>query len=204
MANKLMSAEERKDIFYEYDVFVTHPEDIPDTSAVGNISDALESRDIKILFQNNCIGKDWLTKLKYAATKCRWIVFLDTKRSNNKMFASSKLVESLKSILETRKVQTVVILDKKDDVFIHDDLRWVTCIASDDDKYLKETLCNTVSGKFVFLYIGKLQVKSECVLFKSLIMSDGCISNLYNQSLDWSKFTYDQIYDCSDQSQDHM
>lgn len=159
MENKLLSAEERKDIFYDYDVFVTHRADVHDKEAVDNINVALQSRNMNILMEKNCIGKDWLTKLKYAATKCRWIVFLDTKTSDSKMFTSSKLVESLKRILESRKVQTVAIVGERDGLFIHDDLRCVTCIPyHDDDKSLNDTLYKTLSGEFAVLSVCNLRV----------------------------------------------
>lgn len=158
MENKLLSAEEMKDVFYQYDVFVTHRRELDknerkdDTEYkedVSKINKMLTTNNMKVLLEENCLGKDWLTKLKYAATKCRWIVFLDTNDPKSNLFTSHKLTNALHPILESNRVQTVAIVNKRKNVFILDDLRWVTCIQNQQDKtQLADTVYNIVSGKF--------------------------------------------------------
>lgn len=156
MEAHLVSTEEKKDIFYEYDVFVTHRRELTDKEKkttkeyekdVNKINEAFAHRNFDILRENDCRGKDWLTKLKYAATKCRWIVFLDTKETNSNLFASHLLTDSISRILESKKVQTVAIVNPRDDIQILDDLRWVTCIPYQNNiTSVIETLEKVVSG----------------------------------------------------------
>ncbi|CAG2241983.1 unnamed protein product [Mytilus edulis] len=101
---------------------------------------------MKMLLEKDCFGKDWLERLKYASTKCRWIVFLDGKESTSDNFVDYNVVSSLKDILKSRKVQTVAIVDEMRKPHIHDHLRWVTCIPNGDkDDYLSTTLYKVMS-----------------------------------------------------------
>lgn len=164
MEKKLLSAEENKDIFYEYDVFVTRRKEAHDkkwdsktamkvydkkgevmevydkqgkpmtvydkewqpltvydkekkptkvyddkgkpmnvyATIMEDINEELTAKNMKVLLEKDCIGKDWLTRLKYAATKCRWIVFMDTNESYGEMSNPDKLADSHKRILESR------------------------------------------------------------------------------------------------------
>lgn len=174
MEKKLLSAEENKDIFYEYDVFVTRrkeahnrkwdsktvmelfdvkgevmkvydkqgkpmtvydkewkpmtvydkekkPTVVYDDKGkpvkvyamnIEDINEELTEKNMKILLEKDCIGKDWLTRLKYAATKCRWIVFMDTHESYEEMSTLDTEADSLTRSLESRKcVGTHKIVD---------------------------------------------------------------------------------------------
>ncbi|CAG2246536.1 unnamed protein product [Mytilus edulis] len=104
--------------------------------------------------------------MKFAATKCRWIVILDKpkgfspqnkswfepKGSKSKTLMSYKVVASLKGILESRKVQTVAIVNESDELHIYDDLRWVACIPfHNNENNLIDTLYKVTSGNEVKL-----------------------------------------------------
>lgn len=164
--NKLLSSEECKDVFYDFDVFVTYSEDVRNKEALDSINKALSDRKLNVLLEKDCLGKHWLTKLKYAATKCRWVVFFETKGSKSKSFMSSQAVYSLKSILESRKVQSVAIVNKRDELHIHDDLRWVTYIPyNDKEKDMIEMLHTVVSGKFYcFTFVRCMLNLGSCIL----------------------------------------
>ncbi|CAC5415464.1 TMEM173 [Mytilus coruscus] len=168
MGKKLQSAEENKDAFYQFDVFVTYPEDVGEheKQPVEKMSKHLKARNMNILLEKDCLGKDWLEKMKFAATKCRWIVIVDKpkgsssekkswfehKGSKSKTLMSYKVVASLKGILESRKVQTVAIVNESDELHIYDDLRWVACIPFHNNEHnLIETLYKVMSGNEVKL-----------------------------------------------------
>ncbi|OPL33797.1 hypothetical protein AM593_04138, partial [Mytilus galloprovincialis] len=163
MEKKLQSAEENKDAFYQFDLFVTSPEDVGEhyKQPIERMSKLLKARNVNILLEKDCLGKDWLEKMKFAATKCRWIVILDKpkgvssqkkswfepKWSKSKTLMSYKVVASLKGILESRKVQTVAIVNESDELHINDDLRWVACIPfHNNENNLIETLYKVTSG----------------------------------------------------------
>lgn len=170
MEKKLQSAEENKDAFYQFDLFVTSPEDVGEHNKqpIERMSKLLKARNVNILLEKDCLGKDWLEKMKFAATKCRWIVILDKpkefspqkkswfepKGSKSKTLMSYKVVASLKGILESRKVQTVAIVNESDELHINDDLRWVACIPfHNNENNLIETLYKVTSGKcYLFIF----------------------------------------------------
>ncbi|XP_071126843.1 uncharacterized protein [Mytilus edulis] len=168
MEKKLQSAEENKDAFYQFDLFVTSPEDVGEHNKqpIERMSKLLKARNVNILLEKDCLGKDWLEKMKFAATKCRWIVILDKpkgvssqkkswfepKGSKSKTLMSYKVVASLKGILESRKVQTVAIVNESDELHIYDDLRWVACIPfHNNENNLIDTLYKVTSGNEVKL-----------------------------------------------------
>lgn len=156
MEKNLLSAEERKDVCYDYDCYITHANGKTDDNLkirMETISKDLEGKSMKMLSEKDCFGKDWLERLKYASTKCRWIVFFDGKESTSDNFVDYNVVSSLKDILESRKVQTVAIVNEMRKPHIHDDLRWVTCIPNGDkDDYLSTTVYKVVSGEYDVLF----------------------------------------------------
>ncbi|CAC5412915.1 unnamed protein product [Mytilus coruscus] len=175
MEKKLLSAEENKDVVYEFDAFVAqcsldNSNDKLQMQAVEEISQELRKKNLQILSEKDCLGQDWLETLKFAATKCRWVVFLDEKQvsptpekgwfdkiskgiwSENKTLMPFTIAAALKSILESRKVQTVAVVNKSDELHINDDLRWVTCIPySDITTDIVHTLFKVLSGSDVEL-----------------------------------------------------
>lgn len=167
MENKLLSAEERKDVYYDFDVFVTHQNEVHDKERehmkanykdVELVNKALVARNMTILKEEDCRGQDWLTKLKYAATKCRWIVFLDKNETKNELFTSHKVTDSLKAILESRKVQSVAIVKTENESHVLDALRWITCLPYQKDiEYVVETLYKVVSGNVFFYKLIEFQ-----------------------------------------------
>lgn len=154
MEKELLTAEETKDNFYDFDVFVTHSERFTENDAKQVpsrkeiISEGLKKRGMTILSEKDCLGKNWSEKLKFAATKCRWIVFVDKEGSKSKYLTSPKVVDSLKNVLESRKVQTVAIINKRTNLHISDDLRWVACFDyHSHTELLHDSLYKIVNGK---------------------------------------------------------
>ncbi|CAG2194337.1 unnamed protein product [Mytilus edulis] len=71
MENKLLYADEMNDIVYDFDVFVTHPEKVTDKEDLNKINKKLKHEKMKVLLEKDCLGQDWLEKIRFAATKCR-------------------------------------------------------------------------------------------------------------------------------------
>ncbi|CAG2246542.1 MITA [Mytilus edulis] len=144
MEHKLQSGEENKDAFYQFDIVV-------------NSRKIQERKHFvrEILLVKGLVGKDEIRCNEmplYCYFRQAKRVFLSEKNwfepkwYKSKTLMSYKVVASLKGILESRKVQTVAIVNECDELHIYDDLRWVACIPlHNNETNLIETLYKVTS-----------------------------------------------------------
>lgn len=141
---KLECTEEN--IQYEYQVYIAHTD--LDHQKASEIAEYLIVNDLpmdKILLERpgHTFG-GWLE----AAHKCRWFIILLTKNALDDKQLTFNAMSALGESIYRRRVRVIPVVDRCEELYIPESLRWVTYIPFDDSgkRHLK-SLHNIVSGK---------------------------------------------------------
>ena len=132
---------------YDYQVYIAHTKH--DEEKASEISNYLKRKGILSILED-AAGRTWGHQLLLAVNKCRWFVILLTRKALDNLITFNTL-SALSGSIYKRKVRVIPVVDRKEDLYIPDDLRWVTYIPFDDSSnrgHLK-SLYSIVSGKLI-------------------------------------------------------
>ena len=152
---------------YEYQVYIAHTEH--DEVKASEISNYLKSKGIHSILKDevsgNAVGRTWGQQLLLAVHKCRWFVILLTRKALEDDLITFNTLSALSESIYKRKVRVIPVVDRKEDLYIPDALRWVTYIPFDDSRRRDhlESLYSIVSGKLIVVLTQECNVKiREC------------------------------------------
>ena len=129
-------------------MYIAHTEH--DEEKALEISNYLNSKGIHGILKD-AVGRTWGQQLLLAVHKCRWFVILLTRKALEDKLLTFNTLSALSDSIYKRKVRVIPVVDRKEDLYIPEALRWVTYIPFDDStncNHLK-SLYSIVSGKFI-------------------------------------------------------
>ena len=136
---------------YDYEVYIAHTEH--DKEKALEISKYLKRKGIDSILEDeasgNSVGRTRGQQLLFAVHKCHWFVILLTRKALEDDWITFSTLSALSDSIYKRKVRVIPVVDRKEDLYIPEALRWVTYIPFDDStncNHLK-SLYSIVSGK---------------------------------------------------------
>lgn len=149
LQEKLLYPAEKRGSEYSYSVYVTFSDGKQrNKDDIQKCEQALQKADISCLSEETCLGSSWEERLQYAATQCRFIVFIQPEKANKDRLISTNVEPTLSPIIANRKVQSIVVVRDKSNAKVHipESLRWVSCLAFDDKEEYANTLADLING----------------------------------------------------------
>lgn len=134
-------------------MYIAHTED--DKEKASEISKYLKKKGVHTILDDdasgNAVGRTRGHQLLLAVQKCRWFVILLTRKALENDWLTFSTLSALSDSIYKRKVRVIPVVDRTEDLYIPDALRWVTYIpfdASTNRDHLK-SLYSIVSGKLI-------------------------------------------------------
>ena len=119
------------------------------------ISNYLKRKGIHSILEDeasgNAVGRTRGQQLLFAVHKCRWFVILLTRKALEDDWITFSTLSALSDSIYKREVRVIPVVDRTEDLYIPEALRWVTYIPFDDSSncgHLK-SLYSIVSGKLI-------------------------------------------------------
>lgn len=146
--------ESEEELRYEFQVYVARTDHNDDRQKAQHIMDHLREKgiaDSDILDADSFLaGSTWSQKLKAASCKCRWFIFLLTKNALQDKSLNYNVISALGDSIYRRKVRVIPVVDRCENLFIPEALRWITYVPFDINGRHLESLYSIVSGMFLF------------------------------------------------------
>ncbi|XP_076098682.1 uncharacterized protein LOC143068475 [Mytilus galloprovincialis] len=143
--------ESEEELRYEFQVYVARTDHNDDRQKAQHIMDHLREKgiaDSDILDADSFLaGSTWSQKLKAASCKCRWFIFLLTKNALQDKSLNYNVISALGDSIYRRKVRVIPVVDRCENLFIPEALRWITYVPFDINGRHLESLYSIVSGR---------------------------------------------------------
>ncbi|XP_052105601.1 uncharacterized protein LOC127738401 [Mytilus californianus] len=131
---------------YKYKVYVACSENYEDQEKAQKIVDYLKDEGVDKIMED-APGLKFSEKLIEASQNCRWIIFLLTEHALKDTNLTFHVMSALGVSIYQKRVKVIPVVNRCDNLYIPESLRWVTYIPFDTNNDHLKSLHSIVSGK---------------------------------------------------------